>query len=41
MRILILLTLLALAACAADPHALTYTSTSAPIWNLNPHQWTP
>ena len=36
---LILLLALTLSACVADPHALTYTQTNAPIWNINPALW--
>jgi hypothetical protein len=35
----ILLLALGLSACA-DPHALTYVSSNAPIWNINPSMWT-
>jgi hypothetical protein len=38
--ILFSLALVALVAVGcADKHALTYTSVSAPIWNINPTKW--
>jgi hypothetical protein len=39
MRFGTLLLLVSLAACADDPHALTYVSRDAPMWNVNPDIW--
>jgi hypothetical protein len=39
MRAAIVFACLAVSACAADPHALTYTKKSDPIWPLNEGMW--
>lgn len=36
MRVLIVLAFLALSACGAPEHPLTYVSTSDPVWQITP-----